>query len=229
VNTSNWFHLKEKAVNTRKNGVSIRNIEKQLGIPRSTLSGWFKNIKLSRLQKQKLINDNETALVRARKIAIEWHHQQKENNLKKAQEEALSVLSHLDTNNTHQIELALAMLYLGEGTKHGSTVLGSSDVLILKFYVKCLTKLFHLNQSTLKCDLHLRGDQNAEILKLYWSKILNIPKKNFNAYLDRRTLKSNTFPSYKGVCVVRCGNIAIQRRMLYLSREFCRKVSNAGG
>ena len=54
---SRWFELKSKAVRLRKSGKSIRFIEGKLGIPKSTLSGWFKNIELSNKQK-KVLKDN---------------------------------------------------------------------------------------------------------------------------------------------------------------------------
>ena len=44
---SKWFELKPDAIKLRKKGLSIREIELRLGIPRSTLSGWLKDIKLS--------------------------------------------------------------------------------------------------------------------------------------------------------------------------------------
>jgi len=42
-----WFDIKDKALDLRQKGKSIRFVEKKLGIPRSTLSGWFKNIILT--------------------------------------------------------------------------------------------------------------------------------------------------------------------------------------
>ena len=43
---SKWFELKPTAVKLRRKGFSIGKIEYNLGIPRSTLSGWLKNIEL---------------------------------------------------------------------------------------------------------------------------------------------------------------------------------------
>ncbi len=54
--TSKWFKSKPEAVTLRKQGKSIKFIEKKLGIPSSTLSGWFKNILLTEKQKLKLEN-----------------------------------------------------------------------------------------------------------------------------------------------------------------------------
>ena len=63
---SKWYELKENAIKLRQQGFSIGKIERDLGIPRSTLSGWLKNIKLTARQKELLeefarINGDETA------------------------------------------------------------------------------------------------------------------------------------------------------------------------
>lgn len=87
----------------------------------------------------------------------------------------------------------------------------------IKIAIKC----------SIKCDLHLRNDQNENEIINYWSKELSIPKKNFVYVVkDKRSVKSPTYPNYKGVCVVRYGDISIQRRLMFLSKKFCNIISN---
>lgn len=114
---SKWELLKPEAIRLRKNGLSIGSIEHKLGIPRSTLSGWFKHVTLTKLQRQKLHRNWQNALVKARKKAVIWHNQQKQERMHRAKQEAAKVLENIDTTNTHVIELALAVLYLAEGSK----------------------------------------------------------------------------------------------------------------
>ncbi|MFH0937551.1 MAG: hypothetical protein V1808_04655 [Candidatus Daviesbacteria bacterium] len=115
------------------------------------------------------------------------------------------------------------MLYLGEGSKtKNGTVIGSSDPLILKFFISLLLKNHKIDLNTIKCALHLRADQNPEVITKYWSKVLGIPLKNFtSSSIDLRTKGHLTYPTYNGVCVVSCGNIALQRKLIFLSRKFC--------
>jgi len=49
---SKWFELKPSAKKLRKKGLSIGDIERRLKIPRSTLSGWLKDIKLTSKQRK---------------------------------------------------------------------------------------------------------------------------------------------------------------------------------
>ena len=227
---SKWFDSKEEAIKLRRRGTSIKKIEARLGIPRSTLSGWLKNVYLSSKHKRKLLNDWKNGLIQARKAAVRWHNGQKEIRLQNAETAAQETLSALDVKKKEVLDLAFAMLYLGEGMKGSATSMGNSDPLILKFFIAALLQNYDIDKSKIKCDLHLRADQDPKKLKRYWSKELGLPLSNFlSVSIDKRTVGSKTYPYYKGVCVLRCGSVAIQRKLLYLSRKFCQEVITMGG
>lgn len=206
--------------------MSIGYIEKKLGIPRSTLSGWFKEVQLTRRQKDQLYQNWKSALVKARKRAIIWHNQQKERRLLQAKSEAERTLQKINVRDKNILDLALAMLYLGEGFKRTTeTGMGNSDPFILKFFIYCLRKSHKVNESKIKCELHLRADQNPKKIKKFWSQQLEIPLANFTSTsIDKRTAGKPTYPNYYGVCVIRCGNVAIQRKLSYISELYCDKV-----
>ncbi len=114
---------------------------------------------------------------------------------------------------------------MGEGFKGDETGLGNSDPLIMKFFIRAMTQLYGLDMSKAGFYLHLRADQNPEGLKLFWSQELQIPMDRFKQVsIDKRTIGKTTYPTYKGVCIINCGNVAIQRKLVYLSRAFCDKV-----
>ena len=223
---SKWYKLKSKAVSMRKNGASLRDVETALKIPRSTLSYWFSSVKLTPEQKLSLNLRWKRALIRARKAAVVWHNQQKSNRLEEAESSAKEVLGKLNTNNPSILNLALSMLYLGEGFKSSTlTGMGNSDPMILKFFIAALSKNYRIPINKIKCEIHLRADQEPKKIKRYWSKELGLPLNNFlSISIDKRTAGSPTYPTYKGVCIVRCGSVAIQRELMYISRIFCQEV-----
>jgi len=223
---SRWFDLKDQAIKLRKQGLSMNIIERRYGIARSTLSGWFRKVKLTRTQKKKLLQNSSIALIAARKKAVLWHNEQKRQRLEEAKLQALHTLENINTSDERLLELTLAILYLSEGSKTtDETSIGSSDPLMLKFFLSCLKKVYNFDTSKIKCELHLRADQNPESVKCFWSKELKLSLNNFKQItIDKRTLGSKTYPHYKGVCALRCGNVAIQRRLLYLARFFCEKI-----
>ncbi len=228
---SKWFKLKTRAITFRKQGKSIRNIELTLGIPRSTLSGWFKNIKLTTSQAKILEQKHKKSLIAARKKAVLWHNKQKNNRLQLAEHEANKTLFKINSNQ-EIMELALALLYLGEGFKKSPTTgIGNTDPLLLKFFLKIMLNVYKLDIRKIRFDLHIRADQNPESIKKYWSKILGAPLNRFKSIsVDKRTIGRISYKDYKGVCVIDCGNIAIQRKLVYIGRKFCEKtIENLGG
>jgi hypothetical protein len=223
---SQWSELKPKSILLRKNGKSIKYINKTLGIPMSTLSGWLKNVKLTKKQKQILERNWRLGLIKGRKKALLWHNGEKLKRIKLAESEALKTLSKINLNDKEIVELALAMLYMGEGFKKTPTTgIGNSDLLVLKFFLKIMLNLYNLDVNKIRFDLHLRADQNPSAIKKFWSNELNVPLNRFNQVsIDQRTKGRPTYNTYKGVCVINCGKVAIQRKLVYISKYYCQKI-----
>ncbi|MEK7093090.1 MAG: hypothetical protein AAB927_01255 [Patescibacteria group bacterium] len=225
--SSKWLHLKERAVVMRKRGAAMRDIEKRLGISKSTLHYWFRSITLSDYHVQRLKKRADTALIKARRKAVKWHNAQKALRMKLAAEDGARSLANIDFANDAIAELALAILYLGEGMKKSVvTAMGNSDPLILKFFVATLVRLYKISPHDMKCEIHIRADQDPKKIKRYWSKTLGIPTSNFGKpSIDIRTAGRATYPHYKGVCIVRCSRVAIQRKLVYIATTFCRETA----
>lgn len=222
---SQWYELKETVRQLRRQGVSLSIIEKKYGIPRSTLSGWFKDISLSEEQRTKLMENSRDGWKKARASAVVWHNKQKLQRLEVAETQAKEVLQRVSLT-PEVLDIALAMLYLGEGAKSGTTSIANSNPTVLRFVLSVLYRNHKVSPKMLRCDLHLRADQNSEELKRYWSKELQLPLENFKytAY-DKRSIGKPTYDNYKGVCVITCHQIAIQRKLIALYNQFCEKVS----
>ncbi len=210
----------------RKRGMSVRDIEHTLEIPRSTLSGWFKRIELHQRYKDRLQLRWRNALVNARKKAVLWHNKKKNERIAYAESEGEKTIHRLKTASPDTLELALAMLYLGEGAKAGHTGMGNSNPTTLRFFVKGIQKLYNIAPEQFKCYLHLRADQDPQTLKRFWARALGIPIGNFGkSLIDKRTKGTTTYPYYKGVCSVTSQRIAIQRKLMYIANQFCVKIA----
>lgn len=223
---SRWYELKDSAVSLRKRGYSIRRIEGRLGIPRSTLSEWFRDIKLKPKHKERLLQNWKQALVKARQKSILWHNAQKQGRILQAKSEAEQTLKRIRTTDLGILELALSILYLGEGSKKNcETAIGNSDPLILKFFLLSIKNLYGLDPEKFRYELYLRADQDPQAMRRFWAKELKISLKRFKQInVDQRTSGSKTYPHYKGVCSIRCGTVAIQRKLMYLSRLYCEQI-----
>jgi hypothetical protein len=81
--------------------------------------------------------------------------------------------------------------------------------------------LYDLDIEKIRCELYLRYDQDPEDLKRHWAKELSLPLSNFKQVnIDKRTIGRETYDHYKGVCSLRCGNVAIQRRLVFLAEKY---------
>ena len=219
---SKWYKLKPEAIRLRGSGESLSYIHTTLGIPKSTLSYWFKDIKLTKKQKERLHKNWLNALVVARKEATKWHQAEKQKRIMYAKKEAEEVLEKISLNDKNVLELSLAILYLAEGSKKNvETALGSSDPNTLRFFLKSLSRLYGLDVTKVRCELYLRYDQDPDELKKYWAQELSLPLSSFTQVnRDKRTIGRKTYDHYKGVCSLRCGNVAIQRRLVFLAEKY---------
>ncbi len=221
---SKWSHLKEEALALRRSGMSMTIIEKRLGIARSTLSGWFKEVQLTEVQRTRLMKNSQDGWKKARERAVESHRAQKALRLLEAKTQAQKTLDKLEVTD-ELLDLAFAMLYYGEGAKSGTTSIASSDPKILKFVLYVLARNYAVMPEMIRCDLHLRMDQDAEALKKYWASQLRLPVGCFKyAAFDKRSEGKPTYERYMGVCVVTCHQVAIQRKIMYLYTLFCEKI-----
>lgn len=218
--------LKQKAIKLRKLGYSLRDVEARLGTPRSTLSGWFKSIKLTKSKKNALYKKWQLGLKKARIKAAKVNRQAKQDRINKIE----SLVTKL-INNTQlakkELEIFLAGLYLGDGFKIAeTTALGSSNPKILKGFVCLLRHLYNIDQKKLRGAIYARADQKPDYLIKYWSRLLNIPKTQFHkTQIDRRTLAKKTIYGYKGVCTVYYYDVRIKRRLIVLSEQILGRVA----
>lgn len=221
---SKWHYLKDPAISMRKAGVSIRTIEHKLGIPRSTLSGWFKPVVLTEAQRTRLMKNGKDGWAKARILSAKRHRELKLQRLRAAKLSATKTLDRIEITD-EILEMAFAMLYWGEGSKKDVTSLGCSDPKMLRFTILAFKRVYGVTTEDLRCDLHLRMDQNGEKLKVYWANELGLPISCFKyAAYDKRTAGRATYDCYKGVCLLNVGRVEIQRRLIYLYNLFYDKV-----
>lgn len=203
---SQYYNFKNKAILLRKSGKTYGEIKNILGqdIPKSTLSIWFKKIILTKEQqnniKKNIKNNIHQAQIKALVI-----------NKKKRERYLISVnkrIKHLKDiiKNKDVAKIAIAMLYLGEGskTRRGSLMFGNSDAKIIALFFRLLRYCYDINEKKFRCTLQCRADQNIIELEKFWSKITKIPLCQFyKARIDSRTIgKKSKKLDYKGVCRV---------------------------
>lgn len=198
------INIKKQAVYLRKNGKTYGEIQGILGvkISKSTLSYWLTGLILSESQKQKLRLNMIKKSEKGRHAALLANKLKRINYLKSIAER----IKHLAKffKNKDVAKIALALLYLGEGSKarRGSLSIGNSNPDIIRLFLNLLRFVYNIDERKLRCTVQCRADQNTKRLEIFWSNITKIPLKQFyKSRIDPRTIgKKSVKIDYKGVC-----------------------------
>lgn len=175
---------KEKAFALRKKGYSYNMISDQLGINKSTLSCWFKDLPFV---------PNELVVERIKRGPFksgQIRHNQRVNDIIKIKKEAKQELGKISRRDLWMVGVGL---YIGEGTKAYETVqIINSNPEIIKLSIGWLIDICGVKKENITLAMHLYPDNNEEKCRKYWSKITNLPSKQFRkTQVDRRMNKTN--------------------------------------
>ncbi len=199
---STKLELKNKAINLRKQGYSYGNIFKKIGVSKSTLSDWLKDVKLSKKQRNLLnLNASSGYLLGS----------------KACREKRLFKTNLIKSNSTKEIgkigkkEMLMlgAMLYWGEGSKQSDRNISqpvefvNSDPKMCKFFIKWIVGPVGVDIDNLVFRIYINESKKFEANKYVsiWSKIINIPIEKIKIYFtkDRHSnLKRTNKNDYKG-------------------------------
>lgn len=207
--------VKKRARELRSQGKTYSEIMKNLAVtvPKSTLSSWCDDVKLPVWYQERVDKLNRKNLSKGRKVAYIANKIKRENLFSDLREQNKHLARELQKPDVQKV--ALAMLYLGEGSKwksHRGLMLGSSDPTIIRLYMKLLRLCYGITAARMKCRISYRADQDIKKLERYWSHITKVPLKNFYKTIpDPRTVgKATKRTDYKGVCVITYGSTKIQ-------------------
>jgi hypothetical protein len=195
--------LKQKAIKLRQQGLSYTQIQEGLGlqVPKSTLSGWCMGIVLSHEAQEKLELLRKVSNQETRTLALAANNAKRTQYLLSLDEHNFHLSKLVEEKNIAQI--ALAMLYLGEGSKtnKGALYFGNSNPVVIKLFMKLLRQCYPINETKFRASIQCRYDQDIQVLEVFWSDLTKIPLCQFYAArIDKRTIGNPTKkPDYKGV------------------------------
>jgi len=175
--------LKEKAINYRKRGYSYRMISQELGLAKSTLSDWLREIPYK---------PNKKVIKRiglARLKSADFKHKQRMADIITMRKIVKKELGQLTKRDLWLLGIGL---YLGEGSKLYEYIrIINSDPEIIKVGLKWFRTVCGLKNENIIPRIHSYPDNNIKETINYWAKITNIPKKQFaKTQIDRRSNKS---------------------------------------
>ena len=205
-----WKEQK-KAKIMRKNGLPITMIAEKLGVAKSSVSIWVRDIKLTEKQKKNITfyktgrnKGNEKTSKRAKEKRLMYQKEGKD----KATEKNL-----LHSNG--------CMLYWAEGAKNRNCFgIANTDYHMLKLMIEFLLEFFPITKENLKLRIRCYDNNNISIYEIedFWLKKLDLPRTSlYKTKIYDRPRSCTGQPKNKkypyGVCtltVVGCGVQIVQ-------------------
>lgn len=214
--------LKNKAIQLRRNGFSLREISERLKISKSTASLWLRDIELSKAAKERLCKLGVDG--RRKGILTNKQKQDADNDIicTKIKKEFLGlVYRKID------YRIACALLYWGEGTKYKANHTVSfinADPEMIRYFLNVFRNSFKIDEKKFRGLIHLHEYHNAEKQLMFWSEITKIPINQFNkSYLKKNTGK-NKKENYPGCLSIRYSDSKIYRELMFLIKELIEKM-----
>ena len=209
--------LQIKAKEFRKRGYSIKELKELLGVSKSTISTWIKDVQLSEEAQNRLRNNYTNGQIASQKTIKEKTRQK---NIE-ADDFAMNTLKPV--NFSSEVSLLLcAILYQCEGSKSikDAMTFTNSDPDLISTFISLLRNSFDLDEKKFRVLMHLHKYHNEKTQKDFWSKITNIPKEQFNkSYLKPSNGKYKK-EGYQGCIQVRYRDVIIGRNLQAVAKKF---------
>ncbi len=195
--------LKQKALEMRAKQMSYSQIKEKLGVSKSTLNYWLKDLPLSKDRIKELRDNSSQRIENFRNTMF----QKQKVKLDIAYDKASKDIGKL---SKREMFLAGFFLYWAEGGKTGKSAitLTNTNPNMLKFYIEWLG-LLGVKKDKLRMNLHLYSDMDVKREIDFWSKSLGVSKSQFwKPYIKQNLSSSITYKnSYgHGTCSVTYGN-----------------------
>jgi len=178
--------VRKKAFELRVQGYSYNEINRSLGIPKSTLSGWFKDLELSpeankRLDKRKRIGTEVLIKRNIKQTELAW------DKASKIQSENAKQIKSLSKRD---LLILGSGLYWAEGykklrVKNGIERTGhqisfvNSDPLMIKVFIKFLIEILSTNPQKIVLVMRIYEGMDEKKCCRYWKKVTGLTTKNF--------------------------------------------------
>lgn len=198
------FELKKEAIRLRKMGLSYFEINNRLSVPKSTLSGWVKGIKLSNSQKQRLFLKGVEARKKGSAALMKSRVTRTAEIIKRASEE-------IGPLNDKSLMLIGITLYWAEGSKQWKgniskgVVFNNSDPKMVQVFLKWLKECLNISDDRIVFEIYIHKSHKKTIKELvsYWSRVTKFPEINFKKIYFKKnkihTIRRNRGLDYSGV------------------------------
>ncbi len=205
---------KNKCRQLRCEGLSIKQIAVMVGVSKSSVSGWVRDIELSEDVLANIENQRRLGRERSRKTRL--------SNIAK-RNVALSIKCREEILPFSKRDLWIAglMLYAGEGRKNSAVSsqrveMVNSDPAILRVFLNFLMQVCSVPSEKVTVRLFLYEDIDPTEAHEFWSKELNVPMPQFRRPFIKQSCSDSPYRrrSDYGTAHVELYDVKIYRKIM---------------
>ncbi|PIS17212.1 MAG: hypothetical protein COT59_01910 [Candidatus Nealsonbacteria bacterium CG09_land_8_20_14_0_10_42_14] len=168
---------KLKARFLRKRGLSVKEIQRRLGVSRSSVSLWVREVRLTKRQLRKLYLNKKTGGLKGSIIAAMNKIRQREAITKKLMEKGIKEVGRLSKRDKFITGIAM---YFAEGDKGDKNVsFSNSDPRAITFMVSWLQNVCRVPKEKFRVSIYLHDNLDEKKAKRFWSRLTKIPLSQF--------------------------------------------------
>lgn len=169
---------KEKALKLRMQGKSYNEINKLLGIPKSTLSTWLKTLPLS--EKVKKRNISKTKLIWAKNI-IEFNKFRSDEYQKSTRRLINNFAKDVPSISRRNLYFIGLALFWAEGGKREkwNVRFVNSDPQMIQAIMRFFREICGVSDEKFTLRIHLYPNIQEKVAKSYWLKITKLQEDQF--------------------------------------------------
>lgn len=211
------FEEKQKAVVLRTKGYSLNEISNLLGVAKSSVSVWVRNISLSTTAKQRLLS----VIRSGQYIAAEKKKSATLNLNNSITQEAKTWIDNIHISKDAE-KIICAMIYWCEGAKdyRNGIAFTNSDPQLTRLFIDLLEKDFQISRKRAVAVLHLHQYHDHKLQTIYWAKALNISKTQFRKFYLKPNTGQRTRDNYPGCISLRYYDNILSRKLMAIAKNY---------
>jgi predicted transcriptional regulator len=168
-----------RAREMRREGVSIKVIAKNVGVSKSSVSVWCRDVELTIEQQNKLIEDDRKGGAIGRAVAAKCKIQERLDRVEKYWEAGRKLVGEMSERDLFVIGIAL---YWAEGCKKGRKFsFSNSDPKMIRLWIWWLEKCLKISHEDIVCCVGINQIHKYRIedVEQFWSGVTGVPISSF--------------------------------------------------
>lgn len=215
-----------QAAELRKKGFSLKRISSELGVAKSSVSLWVRDLELP-LAASELIQSSYTNGQRASQIAL----RARTSVLLAAAKQDAETLVQQNIVYSEQALIICSLLYWCEGGKRpndSDLTFSNSDPALVAAYLSLLRLSIPLDESKFRVLMHLHEYHDEPTQLKFWSHVTEIPEQQFTKTYWKPHTGKRMRKNYPGCIHIGYHDVRVSRKVSATARAFLAQYFNKG-